>query len=161
MSAHRKTARLASWQVHTLVWTGLLLWLTGTVWLIFHFFGRVEGEFGLEINPLEHWMLRLHGFLIIPAYLMLGGLLIAHIPLGWKDRSQRPAGIALAALVIVLSISGYALYYVGSVTLREFTSYIHWIIGLAAPTIFYWHYRRRYAARRRKREGFGFASPDT
>lgn len=148
---HRKSARLASWQVRMLVWSGLLLWLTGLCWLGFHYFGRVEGEFGPEINPLEIWMLRFHGLLIIPAYIGLGTLLIAHIPLGWKDKAQRPAAIGLTSIFMVLIISGYALYYVGTVELRDFTSLLHWIIGLAAPLIFIWHYRRRYAVQAAKR----------
>jgi hypothetical protein len=145
LSPHQKSPRLASWQIRWLVWTGVLLWVSGVAWLGLHFFGRVEGEFGLEINPFEHWMLRLHGFLIIPAYVLLGGLLITHIPLGWRDRKQRPAGIGLLGLVILLSVSGYALYYVGTIGLREFSSWFHWIIGVASPLVFYWHYRRRYA----------------
>lgn len=146
---HRKSARLAGWQIRMLVWSGLLLWLTGLGWLGFHYFGRVEGEFGPEINPLEIWMLRLHGLLVIPAYLGLGSLLVAHIPLGWKDRSQRPAAIVLLGVFALLIVSGYALYYTGSVALREATSLFHWIAGLAAPLAFVWHYRRRYSARSR------------
>lgn len=149
---HRKSARLAGWQIKMLVWTSLLLWLTGFVWLGFHYFGRVEGEFGPEINPIETWMLRLHGLFVIPAYVGLGSLLITHIPLGWKDRAQRPAAIALTTIFALLIISGYALYYVGTVELRDFSSLFHWIVGLAAPTVFIWHYRRRYAAQAARRK---------
>lgn len=130
----------------------MLLWLTGAVWLGFHYFGRLEGEFGPEINPLEIWSLRLHGLFIIPSYIGLGSLFITHIPLGWKDRAQRPAAIALTAFFAALIISGYALYYVGSVEMRDMTSLIHWIIGLGAPIIFIWHYQRRYSAQAAKRK---------
>jgi len=151
VSRHHTSPQLASWQVYLLIWIGWLLWISGTAWLGFHYFGRMEGDFGPEINPLEHWMLRIHGFLIIPAYLLLGSLLLSHIPLGWKDRSQRPAGIVLAALLLLLSLSGYALYYVGTPNLREFSSWFHWIIGLGTPMVFFWHYRRRYALQAEKR----------
>lgn len=148
---HRKSARLAGWQVRLLVWAGVLLWLSGVVWLGFHYFGRFEGEFGPEINPLEIWMLRLHGLVMIPAFIGLGSLTVTHIPLGWKDRAQRPAAIALLLIFGLLIISGYALYYTGSVEMRDYSSLIHWIIGLPAPLIFLWHYRRRYSAQGSRR----------
>src|SRR5512139_106729 len=48
-----------------------LLWLSGALWLAFHYFFRIEGEFGpkphpLEawwLHPLEAWWLRLHGLM--------------------------------------------------------------------------------------------------
>jgi hypothetical protein len=153
----RETPKLARWQSKTLMWIGLLLWVTGLAWLGLHYFGRAEGEFGPEINPLEPWTLRLHGLLIIPAYVLLGSLLVAHIPLGWKVRTQRSAGLGLAVVLLLLIVSGYALYYVGSVELREYTSLFHWTLGLAVPAFFYWHYRRRFAARleRKKKNRLG------
>ena len=36
-------------------------WLSGTFWLLFHYFLQQQGEFALEPHPLEHWWLRLHG----------------------------------------------------------------------------------------------------
>jgi hypothetical protein len=150
---HRKTARLAAWQVRLLVWSGLALWLSGAVWLGLHYFGEVEGEFGTEPNPLEPWMLKAHGAAMIPALLGLGGLFVVHISKGWAHREQRVAGLVLSAFLVLLVASGWLLYYGGAEGLRESTSVAHWVLGLAAPAAFVWHYangkRLRSPARRR------------
>lgn len=148
-----RSARLASWQVWLLTVSGAALWLSGAAWLLLHYYGQVEGEFGSETNPLEPWMLRLHGLALIPALLGFGGLFVVHVPKGWKDRRQRNIGLGLTALVGLLIVTGYLLYYLGSDGLREWASLIHWCIGLAVPIIFIWHYVSRTEAQRaRKRK---------
>ena len=146
-----RSARLARWQIMLLAISGALLWLSGAAWLLLHYFGQMQGEFGPEINPLEPWLLRLHGLVLIPALIGLGGLLVAHIPKGWKDVPQRNIGLGLTGLVIVLIVSGYLLYYLGDETLRSWTSIAHWSIGLLVPTIFIWHYVHGQSKRRGKR----------
>ena len=145
-----RSARLARWQIMLLTISGALLWLSGAAWLLLHYYGQVQGEFGPETNPLEPWFLRLHGLILIPALLGFGGLFIAHIPKGWADRGQRIAGIALTAVFGVLILSGYMLYYVGSEGVRDWASLVHWVIGLAGPVIFVWHYLGRNAAKGRR-----------
>ena len=41
----------------------VLLWLSGALWLAFHYFLRVAAEFGATAHPLEIWWLRLHGMM--------------------------------------------------------------------------------------------------
>jgi hypothetical protein len=67
---------------------------------------------------------------------------------GWKNRYQRYIGIALTAAFAILILSGYMLYYVGDEGLRDWTSIIHWVLGLAAPTLFIWHYLHGVTKRR-------------
>jgi cytochrome c biogenesis protein CcdA len=143
-----RSARLASWQKWLLIISGSALLLTGAAWLLLHHFGQVEGEFGPEINPLEPWMLRLHGLALIPALLGFGGLFIAHIPKGWRDHRQRWIGLGLTSLVGLLIITGYLLYYAGGDDFRGWVSLIHWVMGLAVPLLFIWHYARRHDAQR-------------
>ena len=148
---HTRTAKLARWQILTLTLSGTSLWLSGAGWLLLHYFGQHQGEFGSESNPLEPWLLRLHGLALIPALLGFGGLMIVHIPKGWKHETQRLAGITLTAVAASLILTGYLLYYVGDDAAREWTSLIHWLIGLAIPVIFVWHYLgRSHTGRRRK-----------
>lgn len=149
-----RSARLARWQVMLLTISGALLWLSGAAWLLLHYYGQVEGEFGPETNPLEPWFLRIHGLVLIPALLGFGGLFVTHMPKGWKNRYQRTIGIALTTTFAILIISGYMLYYVGDEGLRDWTSIIHWVLGLSAPALFIWHYlhghtKRRAAQRKR------------
>ncbi len=149
MMSHRKTAKLASWQIWLLTLSGGSLWLSGSAWLLLHYFGQTQGEFGSEMNPLEPWMMKLHGLVLIPALLGIGGMFVAHIPKGWTHPHQRIAGIALCALLGVLIVSGYMLYYVGDEALRNWTSIAHWSFGLGLPVIFVWHYVNGMRARRR------------
>lgn len=149
--SNTRSARLARWQIWLLTVSGTALWLSGAAWLLLHNYGQVDGEFGSETNPLEPWMLRLHGLALIPALLGFGGLFVAHMPKGWKDRKQRNVGIGLTAFLCVLILSGYLLYYLGSDGPRELASLIHWVIGLAVPIIFIWHYVSRTEAKRARK----------
>jgi hypothetical protein len=135
-----RSAKLARWQIWLLTISGTVLWLSGAAWLLLHYYGQIEGEFGPETNPLEPWLLRLHGLVLIPALLGFGGLFVVHMPKGWKNRYQRNLGVALTALTAMLILTGYLLYYVGDDAVRSWSSIIHWAIGLAAPIIFIWHY---------------------
>jgi hypothetical protein len=137
-----RSAKLARWQTRLLVISGGFLWLSGGAWLYFHYFGQIEGDFGPEANPLEAWLLRLHGFALIPALMGIGGLFIAHMPKGWNDVPQRNIGLALSMLLGVLIISGYLLYYLGGDSARSWTSIVHWSVGLGSPALFLWHYLR-------------------
>lgn len=146
---HRRTARLARWQVWLLTLPGAGLWLTGSAWLLLHYFGQRQGEFGPETNPIEPWMMKAHGLFLIPALLGIGGMFVVHIPKGWAYLHQRIAGIALCSLLAVIIASGYLLYYVGNDTARSWSSLAHWSLGLALPGIFLWHYLNGLNARRR------------
>lgn len=148
---HRKSARLARWQIWLLTLSGLALWSTGVVWLILHYYGQVQGEFGPEENPVDPWLLRLHGLALIFALLGIGAMFVAHIPKGWTHRVQRVAGIALCSFLVVLIISGYMLYYVSGDDLRQWTSIVHWSVGLPLPAIFAWHYVNGLRDRNRTR----------
>lgn len=152
---HRKTARLASWQIWLLSLPGAGLWLTGGGWLLLHYYGQTPGEFGPEMNPLEPWMMKLHGLFLIPALLGVGGMLVVHIPKGWAHRAQRVAGIALTGVLAILILTGYLLYYAGGETLREYGSLTHWLIGLGLPIVFLWHYINGQLVRRNKRTRSG------
>ena len=148
---NRRTARLASWQIWLLTLSGSGLWLSGAGWLLLHYFGQKAGEFGPEMNPAEPWMMTAHGLFLIPVLMGIGGMFVAHIPKGWPHIRQRVAGIALCAILAVLIISGYLLYYAGDELLREWTSLAHWTIGLALPVVFLWHYLNGLYERRKTR----------
>lgn len=139
---HLKTAKLARWQVRLLCWSGGILWLSGAAWLGFHYFGQRQGEFGPEISPVEPWMLRLHGAAMIAALLGAGSLLVVHVWRGWGYRSQRWLGSILSAIIVLLILTGYLLYYVGDDTARPWISIFHWAVGLVGLPAFVLHYRQ-------------------
>jgi hypothetical protein len=143
MMQHLRTAKLARWQIQLLCWSGGILWLTGAAWLLLHNFGQIKGAFGPETNPLEPWMLRLHGMAMIASLVGVGSLLVVHVWKGWAYPHQKLIGSLLLGIVGVLVLTGYLLYYVGSEEQRNLISLIHWLVGLLLPIIFLVHYRRR------------------
>jgi hypothetical protein len=140
MNAQRPNSpKLRRWHFQLLLWSLLALWVTGVAWLWLHYFQQVEGEFGPEPHPVEPWMLRLHGFFMLPAMLALGGIAVTHFVIGWRYKHKRVSGLVQAGLFLALILTGYALYYAGDETQRTIASITHWIIGAGAPIVFIWH----------------------
>lgn len=123
------------------------VWMTGLLWLVFHYFLQRDGEFGREPNPLEPWWLKLHGAAAFGALWIFGLLWGVHVLNGWSAGRRRWSGGALFAAFALLIVSGYLLYYAGDEGLRDVVGVAHWVIGLGAPAAFIWH---RYFAREAK-----------
>jgi hypothetical protein len=118
---------------------GLGLWLSGGLWLFFHYFVLRQGEFGASRHPLEPWWLMLHGAFAVATTWMFGLLWGVHIAQRWSLRRRRRSGILLIGLLAWLTLSGYLLYYLGNEHLRAITSWLHWSTGLACPLAFVAH----------------------
>lgn len=142
------SARLARWQRLLLCLTGAALWMTGTAWLLLHYFGQTEGPFGPQASPLEPWSLRIHGAALLVMLVGAGSLLVAHVWKGWKHRRQRWIGVALMTALVLLTVSGYLLYYPPGEESRPVVSAIHWVIGLVSLPLFVWHYVKGRKRRR-------------
>lgn len=130
-----------------------LLWASGALWLAFHYFLGVEGEFGPEAHPLETWWLRLHGLMAMAALVLGGSLAPNHMRLAWNRRKNMTSGLPMLALTLWLAASGYALYYFSSDDNAAWLPLVHWIAGLALPVILVAHIRlgRRRAPRAARR----------
>ena len=123
-------------------------WLSGTLWLIFHYFLQRQGEFALEPHPLEHWWLRLHGLCAF-ALLWLGGLLWAlHVRHGLRWPQRRGSGLAIVSAFCLLGASGYLLYYADEGAPRDVVGVMHWSVGLALALPIVLHALPSYRARR-------------
>jgi hypothetical protein len=119
--------------------SSIALFASGALWLLFHYFVHVHGEFGERPHALEVWWLRLHGAAAMLTLAVLGSLLPVHMRRGWHQRKNLVPGLALAGLASLLIFSGYALYYFGSEETRPIISVLHWILGLSAPLLLLWH----------------------
>lgn len=109
-----------------------VLWASGIGWLVFHYFLRQATEFGLLPHPLETWWLRLHGAAAFATLWLIGVLWAIHLVPAWKAR-RRLSGVALTALLALLALSGYLLYYASGDDARAAIALLHWIIGAALP----------------------------
>ena len=144
-----KSGRLGRRRRLALYLIGAGVWITGGVWLLFHYFLGKQGEFGPVENPLTPWWLRLHGAFGFAAIWIFGLLWGTHITVTWPRRRRRRSGGVLAGVFIFLIVSGYLLYYVGDDTARPIISVLHWGIGLVCPLFFFLH--RLRLSRRRSR----------
>jgi len=71
--------------------------------------------------------------------IVYGSLLPVHIRRAWSIRRNVVLGIGLVSVLLLLTITGYLLYYAGDENTRPFISAGHWILGLAVPALLVWH----------------------
>ncbi len=79
--------------------------------------------------------------------LLLGTLLVSHIPGAWQARRNRRTGSILAITLGFLIVTGYALYYAGDERLRAWASWSHLSVGLALPFLLAIHVWRGKGSR--------------
>jgi hypothetical protein len=133
------TIRLGPWHEWAVYLATGALVVSGIVWLLLHYFFMGKGEFGPTIHPLENWMLRAHGAAAMAGLIVYGSLLPVHIRRAWALRRNIVLGIGLVSLMLLLTVSGYLLYYAGGEETRPVISLVHWVIGLAVPVLLVWH----------------------
>jgi len=124
------------------------LWLSGALWLLFHYVVAHPSEFGPATHPLEAWWLTAHGAFAVLAIFTFGLLWGVHVMPGWKTQHRRPSGAAAVAAVVWLMLTGYLMYYVAGEQPRLIVATLHWTVGLAAPMLFVYHGLRSRAVRR-------------
>jgi len=139
----RHTSRLSPFRRIAVYTVGIGVWLSGVLWLLFHYLVVDRGPLGPTASPLEPWSLTLHGAFGFAAIWVFGLLWGAHVPAGWSGKRRRLSGGLLVGLLGWLIISGYLLYYVGDEQVRAVASITHWAIGLIVPIGFFAHRYRR------------------
>ena len=117
----------------------VLLFASGVAWLLFRYALRRAGEFGDLPHPGEPWSLRVHGGAAMLFLVMLGTLIRSHILHGWRLGRNRFTGVAMLSIMVLLTLTGYALYYAGGERVRPVVSVLHWGIGVALPAALLWH----------------------
>jgi hypothetical protein len=127
----------------------LLLLVSGAAWAWADQLDE-SAQVGETVRQWKPWLLKIHGFSAMAFVLLLGTLLTGHVRRSWHARKNRANGAFFLGAVSVLTISGYALYYLGDETWRNATSQFHLWLGLSSPILLYWHIRsgRRATAER-------------
>ena len=125
-----KLARIHEWIIYLLSAT---LFLSGLAWLYFYYFIRIEGEFGLQIHPLQHTFLVIHGTSGLLFLIAVGSVLPMHVIRAWRLKRNRISGGIYLSLISLLTLTGIGLYYLGGEFTRNLASLIHWVIGLVFP----------------------------
>ena len=127
----------------------LVLLFSGAVWAWAHRLDE-QGDAGVTLRNFNPWLMKAHGFAAVGFVLLLGTLLPTHVRRSWHARKNRSNGVFFLGVVSLLTLSGYALYYLGDETWRNATSQFHLWLGLSSPLLLFWHIRsgRRATAAR-------------
>jgi hypothetical protein len=126
-----------------------LLFASGFAHFVLHQFFQRAGEFGPRPNPLEPWLLRLHGAGAMAVLVLLGTLLPLHIGRFWGTAQSSRAATGFLALAVLLIVSGYGLYYLGGEHWRDWCRTAHIALGIAALPVFALHLRSGRRLRQR------------
>jgi hypothetical protein len=123
-----------------------VLWGSGTLWLLIEWFK--DPELGTVRTLLQTFSMKVHGATML-FYLAMLGSLLTHIRRGTALKANRFSGFSTLALNGILLLSGWLLYYASEDTYRQWSSTIHWAIGLASLPLLCGHIflGRRWTAR--------------
>jgi len=119
---------------------GTVLLVTGAAW------ARVQnmdeaGQAGEGLRQLKRWLIELHGLSAVGFVFLLGTLIPGHVRNAWRAGKNRTSGVFILTVMSFLSLTGYALYYLGDEGWRRCFSGFHLWLGLASPLILFWHIR--------------------
>lgn len=122
---------------------GGALWVSGCAWLVLHYFFQTATQFGVEPHPWEPPLLLVHGILAVPGLYLLGWISSRHALDGWRMARRRPSGGTLSLVLLLLTLSGFALFYVTGDVVRATIALLHEILGVAClvPTLAHRHTR--------------------
>ena len=113
----------------------IALWVSGLLWLVLEqFFARQE-QFGRTPHPLEAPLLLIHGIVAIVAAYVLGWVSARHALHWWAGGMRRWSGAVFSTLIVVLGLSGFALFFVSSDQWQRYARLAHEIIGI--PIVFF------------------------
>lgn len=127
-----------------------LLWLSGCAWLVLDQFFESKGQFGAMPNAWQPPILLLHGVIAILSMYLLGWVTARHVLRWWPARLRRLSGGALATLFVLLTLSGFALFFVSDDRWQHLAALVHDVIGLGITvfSIQHWFFARRRDMRR-------------
>ena len=130
-----RLSRRQQWLVYV---SGSALWFTGICWAWIQHLDKA-GRAGDALRQIKPWLLEIHGFSAVTFVLVLGTLLPTHVRRAWHAHKNRGNGVCFLLATGLLTLSGYALYYLGNEHWRAVTSRIHLWLGVAIPALLLWH----------------------
>ena len=134
-SDHRQLQRgpiqLPPWQRLGLYASLAAVTVTGLAWLIVHF-GADSGE-NMAALAGKQWAVRLHAAAALWLLVLLGSLMPLHMRAAWRAGRNRWGGAGLSALMAVLTLTGYLLWYAPEGAARQWAEWLHWAVGCGVP----------------------------
>ena len=121
------------------------LWASGLLWLLLDLFFARRGEFGWMPHPLQPPLLLLHGMIAILTLYVFGWVSSHHALRRWPEGGRRLSGAAFIALLLVLTVSGFALFFLVDAEWQRAAKLTHEVAGVLI-TLFalqHWLFGRR------------------
>jgi hypothetical protein len=103
-----------------------VLLLTGAAWLVTDW----QKDAGEAWQQASANLLMIHGGAAMLALMALGALIPLHLLRAWHARRNLASGITVASVNVVLIVTAFGLYYLGSETVRPWISWIHIAAGV-------------------------------
>jgi magnesium-transporting ATPase (P-type) len=122
----------------TLYAVSLTLFLSGVCWAWIHHLDEA-GRAGEDLVKLKQPLIAVHGFSAMAFVLLLGTLLAGHVRRAWHARKNWKNGVFFLAAISLLTLSGYALYYLGDENWRNAAGHFHLWLGVMAPAFLVLH----------------------
>jgi hypothetical protein len=137
---HRRMSPSQRYWIYSIVG---LLWLTGILWFLLDQFCAERGGFGVTPHPLQAPILLLHGVLAILSMYLFGWIVARHVSRWWVAGQRRISGGVLTGFLTLLSVSGFALFFLVDDASQRVAALIHDALGLAAVIfgIQHWFFR--------------------
>ena len=111
------------------------LFLSGAAWVLLDWLTERNEARADLLRSLKPWMLKLHGAAAMAFLVALGILIPTHIKRAWSARRNRMNGGFFVAVMALLVVTGYGLYYFGDDGWRTAASWIHLILGFGTPAL--------------------------
>lgn len=114
------------------------LFLSGAIWAWIHHLDE-QGRASASLQQSKQWLIEIHGFAALFFVVILGTLLSGHVRRAWHAHKSRRNGVFFLTSVSLLTLSGYALYYLSGENSRAAASRFHLWLGIAAPGLLLLH----------------------
>lgn len=121
------------------------LWSSGCLWLILDQFFAQSGPFGTTPHPWQPGVLLIHGVVAIIAMYLLGWVTARHVLRWWPGGLRRLSGAVLAAFLLLLAISGFALFFLSDDRGQRVAALSHDVLGVTVTVcgIQHWFFASR------------------
>lgn len=117
------------------------VWLSGCAWLLLHQFFASPTEFGEARHPFEPALLLTHGVLSIVTAYLFGWIMARHAAEAWTLHKRRISGSLLTSLLVILAISGFALFFLSDDAWQLRSTQVHEVLGLLVTLFAIEHWR--------------------
>jgi len=121
------------------------LWASGALWLLLDLFFARRGEFGWVPHPWQPPLLLLHGVLAILGLYVFGWVSSHHALRRWPEGGRRVSGGAFIGLLVGLTVSGFALFFLVDAEWQRAGKLTHEAVGIliTLSALQHWFFGRR------------------